>query len=629
MMLSKLRRPLMAATSRRILCRNASSSTTAAPEGVDEPALEGKKDDEFPSFARALFRGDVTKNHVYPYPEILTKEASEMLSMFIDPMDKFFKETNDAAKNDETAQVPPEITEALKEMGAFGLQVPEELDGVGLNNTSYARLIEVCGAYDLGMGIYLGAHQSIGFKGILLFGNDAQRKKYLPPLAKGEKIAAFALTEPSSGSDANSIRTKAVLNDAGTHYILNGGKIWISNGGIADVFTVFAQTPVKDEKTGETKNKVSAFIVERDFGGITSGPPENKMGIKCSNTAEVSFEDVHIPVENLLGEVGEGFKVAMEILNNGRFGMGAALSGTMKGVIKGVTEHAASRKQFGYLLKDFDLIRGKIANMEMKCYAAESMAYAVAGNMDRGAKDYQLEAAVSKIFASEAAWYVADEGIQVLGGAGYMKDLPYERILRDLRIFRIFEGTNDILRMFIALTGLQSLGKDLKPVSDAMKNPMANIPTLLPEAISMMKRRFGIYDNPTVDWAPKALAPAADCISKSTGLFGAGAKDLLMKYNKKVIEQQMELERVADCVIDIYAMAATTARATRAVDQGLETADHEVMLANAFAKEAARRVQQNVARITGSGKDIDDWKKKISDNVCERGEYVPTHPLGF
>ena len=309
--------------------------------------------------------------------------------------------------------------------------------------------------------------------------------------------------------------------------------------------------------------------------------------------------------------------------------MGGALSGTMKHIIKGVTEHAASREQFGQLLKDFDLIKSKLANMEMKCYAAESMAYAVAGNMDRGAKDYQLEAAVSKIFASEAAWYVADEGIQILGGAGYMKDLPYERILRDLRIFRIFEGTNDILRLFIALTGLQSLGKDLKPVADAMKNPIGNIPTLLPEAISMLKRRFGIYDNPTVDWAPKALAPAAESISKSTGLFGAGAKELLMKYSKKVIEQQMDLERVADCVIDIYAMAATTARASRALDQGLATADHEVNLANAFAREAERRVQQNVSRIRGSGKDIDKWKKQISDTLCEKGQYVPTHPLGF
>ena len=208
-----------------------------------------------------------------------------------------------------------------------------ELDGVGLTNTQYARLTEVVGGNDLGVGIFIGAHQSIGFKGILLCGTDEQKAQYLPKLATGEQFAAFALTEPSCGSDAGAIKTRAELNKEGTHWILNGGKIWISNGGIAEVFTVFAKTPVKDEATGTVTDKVSAFIVERSFGGVTNGPPEKKMGIKCSNTAEVYFENTPIPVENVLSNPGDGFKVAMQILNNGRFGMGAALSGTMRSVI--------------------------------------------------------------------------------------------------------------------------------------------------------------------------------------------------------------------------------------------------------------------------------------------------------
>lgn len=184
------------------------------------------------------------------------------------------------------------------------VQVPESLSGIGLTNTGYARLVEVVGGHDLGMGIFLGAHQSIGFKGIVLMGTEEQKAKYLPDLATGKKLAAFALTEPTSGSDANSIRTRAELSEDGKHYVLNGGKIWISNGGLAEVFTVFAQTAVKDEKTGEVKDKVTAFIVERGFGGVTSGPPEKKMGIKCSNTATVNFDDCRVPVENVLGEVG-------------------------------------------------------------------------------------------------------------------------------------------------------------------------------------------------------------------------------------------------------------------------------------------------------------------------------------
>ena len=214
----------------------------------------------------------------------------------------------------------------MRELGAFGLQVPVDYGGVGLTNTQYARLTEIVGGNDLGVGIFIGAHQSIGFKGILLVGTDEQKQKYLPRLASGEDFAAFALTEPSSGSDAGSIKTRAEPMPDGS-WKMNGSKIWISNGGIAEVFTVFAKTPIEDPATGTTTDKVTAFIVERKFGGVSSGPPEKKMGIKCSNTAEVYFEDTIIPAENILGKPGDGFKVAMQILNNGRFGMAAALSG--------------------------------------------------------------------------------------------------------------------------------------------------------------------------------------------------------------------------------------------------------------------------------------------------------------
>lgn len=246
-------------------------------------------------------------------------------------------------------------------------------------------------------------------------------------------------------------RSRAVLSPDGKHFILNGSKIWISNGGIAEIMTVFAQTPI--EKDGKTVDKVTAFIVERSFGGVSSGPPENKMGIKCSNTAEVYYEDVPIPVENVLGGVGNGFKVAMNILNNGRFGMGAALAGTQRSAIRQAAQHAATRIQFGRPLSSFGTIREKLARMAMLQYVTESLAYMVSGNMDSGAQDYHLEAAISKVFASDSAWTVVDEAIQILGGMGFMKATGLERVLRDLRIFRIFEGTNDILRLFVALTG--------------------------------------------------------------------------------------------------------------------------------------------------------------------------------
>merc|ERR1719166_758900 len=434
----------------------------------------------------------IHSEQAFPFPKVLDEEQAENLAMLVEPTEQFMTEVNDAAWNDTNEKVHPDTVQGLRELGAFGLQVPEDLGGVGLSNTQYARLTEIVGGNDLGVGIFIGAHQSIGFKGILLAGTPEQKEQYLPKLATGEQFAAFALTEPSSGSGAGSIKTRAVLNEAGTHWILNGAKIWISNGGIAEIFTVFAKTPIVDPATGTETEKVSAFIVERSFGGVTNGPPEKKMGIKCSNTAEVYFENTPVPVENVLRQPGDGFKVAMEILNNGRFGMGAALSGTMRSVIQKATDHATQRVQFGSRIDGYGAIQEKIAKMSMIHYATESMAYMVAGTMDAGHDDYQLEAAISKIFASEAAWFVTDEAIQILGGNGYMRALGLEKVMRDLRIFRIFEGTNDILRLFVALTGIQYAGGHLRELQKAIKNPIGNFGIVMGEVSKRAGHAVGL-----------------------------------------------------------------------------------------------------------------------------------------
>jgi len=445
------RRPYASGAAQAVLEKSNSSSPEASTREKQAKA-------ESKSFAVGMFKGQLTTDQVFPYPSVLNEEQTQFLKELVGPVSRFFEEVNDPAKNDMMEKVEETTMQGLKELGAFGLQVPSELGGVGLCNTQYARLVEIVGTHDLGVGITLGAHQSIGFKGILLFGTKAQKEKYLPKLASGETIAAFCLTEPSSGSDAASIRTSAVPSPCGKYYTLNGSKIWISNGGLADVFTVFAKTPVTDAATGAVKEKITAFVVERSFGGVTHGPPEKKMGIKASNTAEVYFDGVRVPSENVLGKVGGGFKVAMHILNNGRFGMAAALAGTMRGIIAKAVDHAANRTQFGEKIHNFGLIQEKLARMAMLQYVTESMAYMVSANMDQGATDFQIEAAISKIFGSEAAWKVTDECIQIMGGMGFMKEPGVERVLRDLRIFRIFEGTNDILRLFVALQGCMVRG---------------------------------------------------------------------------------------------------------------------------------------------------------------------------
>jgi len=283
------------------------STQAASQEKPKKEKNMSKKAVHSKSFVQNVFRGIIEPEQVFPYPNVLDADQRETLEMLVPMGERVFGEVNDPLLNDKLGEVPEETTQQLRELGAFGMQVPEELGGVGLTNTQYGRMTEIVGMNDLGLGIFIGAHQSIGFKGILLVGTPEQKEQYLPELASGEKFAAFALTEPGAGSDAGSVKTNAKLSSDGKHWILNGAKIWISNGGIAEVFTVFAKTPVLDEATGTTTEKVTAFIVERSFGGVTNGPPENKMGIKCSNTAEVYFDNTPIPVENVLGvRVGDG-----------------------------------------------------------------------------------------------------------------------------------------------------------------------------------------------------------------------------------------------------------------------------------------------------------------------------------
>merc|ERR1719511_133757 len=589
-----------------------------------------KKAVDSKSFVQNVFRGMIVPDQVFPYPIALDEEQKENLEMLVPIAERVMGEQNDPLVNDAQESVPEATVQALKELGAFGLQVPVELDGVGLTNTQYARLTEVVGGNDLGVGIFIGAHQSIGFKGILLAGTDEQKQQYLPKLASGENFAAFALTEPSSGSDAGSIKSRAVLNKEGTHWILNGSKIWISNGGIAEIFTVFCKTPIYDEKTGTETDKVSAFIVERSFGGVSHGPPEKKMGIKCSNTAEVYFENTPIPVENVLSKPGDGFKVAMQILNNGRFGMGAALSGTMRSVIQKATDHATQRVQFGSRIDSYGTIQEKIAKMSMIHYATESMAYMVAGTMDSGYEDYQLEAAISKIFASEAAWNVTDEAIQILGGNGYMKARGLEKVMRDLRIFRIFEGTNDIPRLFVALSGIQYAGGHLRELQKAVKNPLANPGVLAQEGTKRAMRLFGVSAGPPIqDYAHPKLAASAKKTSKAIEDFGVGCEFLLRKYGKKVMDHQMQLNRIADAAIDIYASVCVLSRATHTLNQGLPSAEHELLLANLWCDQAYERVMNNLSKLDGSN-NLNNYAMaaEIAKNVVERQGCVQEHPLG-
>ncbi|CAB0002992.1 unnamed protein product [Nesidiocoris tenuis] len=339
----------------------------------------------------------------------------------------------------------------------------------------------------------------------------------------------------------------------------------------------------------ERKSTRSAVLLSKGLSAASpAGPPEKKMGIKASNTTSVYYEDVKIPVENVLGEIGEGFKVAMNILNNGRFGMAAALSGTMRTVTRKAVEHATSRIQFGRRIDSYGTIQEKLARMAMLHYVTESIAYCLSGNMDSGSVDYHLEAAISKVFASEAAWYVTDEAIQILGGMGFMRDTGLEVVLRDLRIFRIFEGTNDILRLFVALTGIQFAGSHLRELQKAFKQPAAHLSLILGEVTKRGLRSVGMGATPNLsNHVHPDLNASAALAARSVALFGPAVEGLLVKYGRGIIDQQFLLNRVAQSAIDIYAMVVALSRATRSLQAGLPSAKHEALMTKVWCSEVS------------------------------------------
>ncbi|KAL3116801.1 hypothetical protein niasHT_001873 [Heterodera trifolii] len=593
------------------------------PNNGQQPDLADNKDAKpTESFCMNLFLGRAQLGQVFPYPLRLDDEQRETLQMVVAPSAKFLDEVNNPDKNDEHATIPREVLTQFGELGAFGALVPERWHGAGLNNTQMARLAELVGASDLGLGVTMGAHQSIGYKGILLYGTDAQKDKYLPDLATGKKFASFCLTEPSSGSDANSIRTRAEKSPCGKFYTLNGGKIWISNGGFADVFTVFAKTPIK-QADGTTKEKVSAFIVERGFGGVTSGPPEKKMGIKGSNTTEVHFDNVKVPAENLLGEEGDGFKVAMNILNNGRFGIPAATTGSMKFCIQKTIEHVHQRVQFGRKLCDFVRVQEILSDMVVRHYVAESITYMLAANMDRGITEYQLEAAIGKVVASENAWQVCDDAIQLHGGMGFMRECGLERVMRDLRIFRIFEGANDVMRLFVALTGMHHAGKRLQQLAKDLK--AYSVSSLFGE---LKRRTVGEAQAQAADQVHPSLKASAALLNQCIGDFGKTVDALIMAYKKDVVDRQYELIRIANAAIDIYSMAAVLSRCNFAIERsGADNTQHDQHITNLFCRQAFKRTKHNLKEAKTPSETELSLIGRISDQLREQQAMAQKHPI--
>lgn len=565
------------------------------------------------SAAKSLFFGRILSENLSPFPNFKDSEK-ETLNMVFESIQKFMETQIDNFKEfDKKGEQPKDYIEALKDLGLFGLIIPEEYGGIGLSNSGYSRVLQEVTKFDGSTSLTIGAHSSIGMKGLLLFGSQEQKRKYLPRLATGELIAAFCLTEPGSGSDAASIKTTAV-KQSDESWILNGEKLWITNGPIADFFTVFART---DSEAG----KITAFIVERS-DGLSNGAKEDKMGIRASATSTVVFQDVMIPAGQILGEEGKGFKVAMSILNNGRTGLGGGCVGAMKRVISAATKQSQDRKQFGKSISEYQLIQEKLAQMTIQCYATESTVSMVGHYIDSGLEDYSVEAAISKIFASESLWQVGNEGLQIAGGNGFMKEYPYEMVVRDSRINLIFEGTNEILRLFISLSCLNDLGSYLKDVSknigNVFKDPIKGFGVLKEYTEKKISDSVN-FGRDKIEYAPECLKEEANIIEEYVAAFSASCERTVRTYKKELVGNQLLSKRIADIAIDLFVSLCLLSRVSTCVRKdGQSKCQDEIQIAKVFIQQAKRRINQNLRRVE---KNEDSILLSVAQNVLKNGGY--------
>ncbi|QKG83390.1 acyl-CoA dehydrogenase [Kroppenstedtia pulmonis] len=489
------------------------------------------------------------------------------------------------------------------ELGLLGADVPENYGGLGLDKASSGLISEKM-ALARSFGLSHGAHVGIGTLPIVFFGTDEQKKKYLPALATGEKFAAYALTEPGSGSDALGAKTVAKLSDDGKHYLLTGEKQWITNSAFADVFIVYAKID------GE---KFSAFIVEKDFEGVSTGPEEKKMGIKGSSTRTLILDEAKVPVENLLGEAGRGHVIAFNILNMGRYKLGVGCVGSSKRAIEISAKYANERKQFNTPIAQFPLIQEKLATMAAKTYAAESMVYRTTGLFDQGLSqlenpegaevakaiaEYALECSINKVFGSEVLDYVVDEGVQIHGGYGFMQEYEIENMYRDSRINRIFEGTNEINRLLIPSTLMRKTMKGELPFMEKAGS--------LQEELMMMMPSLPEEDPAPLEEEIKLLDNAKKLFLMTAGL-------AVEKYQMELEKQQEILRDVADIAIEIYAMESAILRGKKALDKdGEEKAQGKLDLTKAFVYEAFPRIEKAARHTLSSMEEGDMLRTQLS-----------------
>ncbi len=594
---------------------------------VAEEARE--KEWKYPSFIGDLYLGRFRWDLIHPYPE--QSEADRKIGDEIcEKISRFLQANLDPDKVDRTGEVPKHVIDGLAKMGCFGIKIPKEYGGLHLSQVNYIRVIHLVASYCASTAIWLSAHQSIGVpQPLMLFGTEEQKRKYLPRFSAGQ-ISAFALTEPDVGSDPANMSTTAVLSADGSHYLLNGEKLWCTNGPVADVIVVMAKTPPKIVK-GKEKKQITAFIVETNWSGVETVHRCSFMGLHGIQNGLLRFKNVKVPKENILYGLGQGLKLALVTLNTGRLTMPGAVTAGAKWCLSVIRKWANERVQWGKPVGHHEAVAAKIAQMTSTTFAMDSVSWLSAGFADLKNVDIRLEAAAAKLFCTEASWRIIDATVQIRGGRGYEtadslkargeKAIPVERVMRDSRINTIIEGTSQIMRLFIAREALDPHARRIFPLLDPEINIFKKLKMVFDLSIFYfvwyLKQWFYFSSVRNMNSVPQKLRSHIIFINRTSHRLARNLFLAMMLYQQGLERKQRLLSRIVNIGTDLFAMAATCSRAALLVSKKPKD-QSSVELADLFCFDARARIKRQFKTLFINK---DKYAYRIARNALE-GKYI-------